>query len=63
MSKRRLVDIASLTVCESGHVVGVEPTGEKGWQIVCPYCEAWTWESNFCAWCGKALREVKENAR
>jgi hypothetical protein len=55
--RRLLVEVGRITACENGHVVSMEPTGEKRWVAACPRCEVFTWEDgNYCVWCGAKLQ-------
>ena len=52
----RIVEIAHLTVCESGHVMASEPTGTPGVRGDCPNCGSDTrLNENFCGACGSAI--------
>lgn len=58
MPERRQVRVASLKVCENGHVVDATPTHEWAWQIR-HRCGDWTWEDGrYCGKCGERLMEA-----
>lgn len=59
MGDRRSVTVATLEVCENGHVLAVEPAGEQ--EQVRHTCGQWTWlDGNYCVHCGAKLEHRRE---
>ena len=52
----------NLSICLSGHITNVKPTGDEAWMIRCQHCKKHTWENgNYCINCGN--KQKKQPAR